>query len=171
MSDSQTGPAAAQDADFLSPSLPRRPRSVTLLGLGVLIMTGVYLARLVLALRDWSILAPLPGSSPLYLTLTGLIWMGVGALLSWGIWRPGRGRVVLPARLRRASLIYTLYFWLERLFLFDREASAAPFQICLPKNWPFLLALTGILVGSIFYILSRSKTKLYFGELYEKNKR
>src|SRR4030042_4223594 len=64
-----------------------RPASVTILAIGVLIITVINLVRLILSIRDWEFLASWPGVSPLYITLTGLIWTLTGLILLWGLWR------------------------------------------------------------------------------------
>lgn len=57
----------------LSPS-PPRPRRVTLLCLGVLIIVSLNLTRLILTIKNWDFLAGWSGVSPLYIALTGLVW-------------------------------------------------------------------------------------------------
>ena len=54
-------------------NLPR-PFGVTLLALGVLSISVLNLVRLVLVISRWQFLSSLPGVSPLYIALTGLIW-------------------------------------------------------------------------------------------------
>src|SRR4030042_6295620 len=70
-------------------SLPRIrcPGSVTILMVGVLIITALNLTRLVLAIKEWDFLVSWPGVSPLYILLTGLIWTLAGIPLLWGLWR------------------------------------------------------------------------------------
>ncbi len=75
-----------EQADVGSPPIPR-PGSVTILVLGVLMITVINLVRLVLCIRYWDFLTSWPGISPLYMASTGFIWTLAGSLLLWGLWR------------------------------------------------------------------------------------
>ena len=70
----------------------KRPWSVTLLTLGVLLITALNLTRFALSLREWTFLASQPGISPLYLAASGLIWAVAGSALVWGCGRRRDGR-------------------------------------------------------------------------------
>ena len=63
---------------------PHRPASVTLVALGVLTIASLRLIRLVLAVLDWDFIGTLPGISPVYLVLSGLLWAVV-------VFQPGGG--------------------------------------------------------------------------------
>ena len=129
------------------PASPR-PRRVTILALGVLIMACLSLTRVILTIRDWDFLSQQAGASPLYLLLTGLIGTIVGARAGYGLWW------MLPWGadfIRGLSLVYSLYAWLERLFLYDRPALAPAFQPLLPGNWMFLVGLNLLLLVWVFW--------------------
>jgi hypothetical protein len=132
-------------------SRPSRPIRVTLLAVGVLTITSLYLLRLVEALRQWQFLNDLPGVSPVYLALTGLIWASAGLLLFWGLWR-GQARAArfAPGYL----LVFALYYWLDRLFVANSAVSLA--------NWPVTLALTIIGLAYTFWALRARASRDYF---------
>lgn len=128
-----------------------RPIRVTLLAIGVLIIASLHLLRLVEAARQWRFLADLPGVSPLYLALTGLIWGAAGLPLFWGLWR-GHARAFrfTPSYL----LVFALYYWLDRVFVANRAVSLA--------NWPVHLALTVFSLAFMFWALRARASRNYF---------
>ena len=128
-----------------------RPFSVTLLAVGVLILTVMNLARLIRAAELRAFLAELLPISPLYFILTGLIWTLTGAVLLWGLWR---GRPWTPRLALLAFLAYSFYFWFDRLFL------AAGAQMV---NWPFALAFNLLLLFWLLWIFSRPWSRAFFG--------
>ena len=141
-----------------------RPRAVTLLALGVLTIASLNLLRWVLALSTWDFLSGWPGVSPLYLLLTGLIWSLVAWPVGVGLWK---GKPWAPRWARGLAGVYTIYFWLERLFLYDRPAAAALLQPYLPNNWVFLVGLNLIGLVMVYWILVRPKTIEFFGDVHE----
>ena len=143
---------------------PRRPFSVTLLALGVLSITGLNLARFILAVDRWEFLEDLPGISPLYISLTGLAWSAAGLVLFWGIWR---GLSWAIGFTRAVLLSYAAYYWLDRIFLAERVAVNAQGETFLPLNWPFAVTITAIILAVTVWILSRPDTKAFFGEKNE----
>jgi len=50
--------------------------------------------------------------------------------------------------------VYTAYYWLDRLLVADRSAIAS--------RWPFALGLTILLLGFIFWVLSRPKVRQFY---------
>jgi uncharacterized membrane protein (DUF2068 family) len=130
--------------------LHSRPASVTLLALGVLIISGINLLRFVQAIRQWDFLSEMLSISPFYLAATGLFWGSLWLVAAWGLWR---GRRWAPSLTIIASLAYTLYYWLDRLLL----ASDSP-----GINWPFTTALNAALLFLTAWILTRSKAKAFF---------
>lgn len=135
---------------------PARPRGVTILALGVLIIAGINLLKLRQALVDWDFLRELLPISPLYLALNGLVWGFLGLALTWGLWR---GQGWAPGLTRLAALLYSLYYWTDRLVL-----SASPAN----RNWPFMAVVNLSVFIMILWILSRRKTKAYFGVLHDR---
>lgn len=139
-----------------SDSLPRteqravkRPFLVTLLAVWVLLLSCVNLIRLTEAIRTWDFLASLPGVNPLYIALTGLIWALLGFPLAWSLWR---GYAQAPKATRILTLLYALYYWLDRLFVAQNVNAAS--------NWLFAAITTIVMILIIFWILGRSK--IYF---------
>jgi len=142
--------------------LTKRPSSVTLLALGVLIITVINVARLVLSIRYWGFLNSLPGVSPFYLAITGLIWSVAGLFLFWGLWR---AKIWAPRLMQAVALTYVLYYWLDLLFLKDHPVSGASgaMRVLLPVNWQFSAGVTVVCLAYMVWTLGRSKVKAYFG--------
>jgi hypothetical protein len=142
---------------------PSRPRRVTYLALGVLTIAGLSAVRFVLALRQWVFLGSLPGVSPLYIMITGLVWTLAAGLLAWGLWR---GRPWAPRLCQASALVYSAYFWAERLFIFDRIPGR---WIHVPENAPFILAVNLLLLIFTFWCTSDAKSTLFFGVTHERS--
>lgn len=140
----------------------KRPWSVTLLALGVLIITVVNLIRFVLSIRYWGFLSPRLGISPLYLALTGFGWGVVGLFLLWGLWKAINWA---PKLMQAVALTYALYYWLDHIFLMDHNGSGATgvVRVLLPSNWQFSAGVTVISLVYMVWTLNRSKVKAYFG--------
>ena len=142
---------------------PSRPHRVTYLALGVLTIAGLSAVRFVLALRQWTFLGSLPGVSPLYIVISGLVWLLAAGPLAWGLWR---GRSWAPRLVQAAALVYSAYFWVERLFLFDRIPGR---WIHVPENTPFILAVNLLLLIFTFWSTSGAKPNLFFGVTHERS--
>jgi hypothetical protein len=144
-------------------SAPRvRPASVTILGLGVLIITILNLTRLVLSVMNWDFLVHWPGVSPLYMMLTGFVWTLTGSILTWGLWT---AKSWAPRLMRAVALAYALYYWLDHVFLMDHPATGVVGiqRILLPVNWQFAAGVTVVCLVVTAWILDQSKVKAYFG--------
>jgi hypothetical protein len=134
---------------------PRRPFNVTLVILGVLIIAAVNLDRLVQSIRMWDFLARLPGVSPFYMAASGLCWTLAGLLLTVYLWR---GMRITYGLLPLAGVLFIIYTWLDsslvdgRLgFVFDNT------------TWPFKAGLSLFALVFLFWTLSSTKAKAYFG--------
>ena len=140
-----------------------RPASVTILVIGVLIITVINLIRLLLGIREWEFLASLPGVSPLYIALTGLIWTLTGSILIWGLWR---AKGWAPRLMQAVALTYALYYWLDHVFLVDHPLSGAngATRALLPINWSFAAGVSVVCLVYTAWVLSRRKVKAYFGQ-------
>jgi len=136
----------------------KRPFLVTLLALLVLSITIIYLVRLINSITLWKFLAALPGISPLYLALTGLILTLVGALLFFGLWT---GNPRAPRATRVLTVAYLSYQWLEWI---QSVRVGNEFE-----NWPFAAGMTLFVIIFIFWTLSRSDAKTFFGDMYEQS--
>jgi len=135
----------------------KRPFSITLLAILVLCIAVVYLARLRETLASWSSLVELLPISPGYLSLTGLVWGITGFILAFSLWfRVSWSPIVT----RLVLVVFTIYYWLENIFLIDHTLRS--------PNWPFRTAINIIIVAWAFWILSRPGAKIYFGEIDER---
>lgn len=138
----------------------RRPFAVTLLACLVLIITIVHLVRFVYSITWWLFLTTLPGKSPLYLALTGLIGVMIGAALFWGLWT---GKSSAPLATRIVIPVYLGFQWLEQILSVWRGNKF--------ENWLFMAAITLTVILFAYWTLSTSSAKAYFGELHEPSKK
>ena len=154
-------PTDVSQAPNLSAYAPR-PVSVTILALGVLIITTINLIRLVLSVINWDFLASWPGVSPLYMLLTGLIWTLTGSVLLFGLWK---AKNWAPRLTQAVALTYALYYWLDHVFLVDHPASGVESlqRALLPINWQFAAGATVICLGYIAWVLRKPGVRAYFG--------
>ena len=156
-----SGSPIEPSAGIASP--PRsRPGSVTILAMGVLIITIINLSRLILSITYWDFLVSWPGVSPLYMALTGLIWTLSGSLLLWGLWR---AKNWAPRLMQAVVLTYALYYWLDHIFLVDHPMNGAmgAQRALLPVNWQFAVVVTVVCLVYTVWMLRRPKVKAYFG--------
>ncbi len=139
----------------------KRPWSVTLLMLIVLIITVVNVLRLVLSIRYWEFLTSRSAISPLYLSVTGLIWSLAGFCLLWGLWK---AKSWAPRLMEAMALTYALYFWLDHIFLMEHPLSGVTgaAKALLPSNWQFSAGITVICLAFIAWTVNRAKVKAYF---------
>lgn len=135
----------------------RRPLSVTILVWLVLIVTMINLVRMVNALVRYQTLAELLPMNPIYIVLSGLVWVVIGLPLVVGLWR---GNSWAPRLALLAGLAYSLYFWTDRLLI--------PSYPGRNSNWPFVLVLNLSILALGYLALTRAKVREYFGEIYEK---
>lgn len=144
-----------------SPLAPR-PGRVTILAMGVLIITIINLLRLVLSITNWDFLKSWPGVSPLYMVSTGFIWTLAGSLLFFGLWTAKKWA---PKLMQAVALTYALYYWLDHVFLMDHLVSGAEGvqRAMLPVNWQFAAGATVICLVFVAWTLNRPKVQQYFG--------
>jgi hypothetical protein len=121
-------------------------------------VAGLNLLRAYQALRGWNFLANSLFISPLYLLLSGLVWGGVGCVLFWALWRGLRWG---PAYARLAITAYFVYYWVEWLWAAEQGWRGS--------NWPFMAALTAVLLVSINWLFSRKRTREFFGVMHEQS--
>ena len=134
----------------------RRPFSVTLLACLVLIITIVHLVRFVYVITWWRFLTALHGNPPLWILSSGLIGFLIGATLFWGLWNgysraPFAARIVIP--------LYLGVQWLEKIIALQQGNQF--------DNWPFMAAISLVVILFTYWTLSTSPAKTYFGELHE----
>jgi hypothetical protein len=142
----------------------KRPWSVTLLALGVLIIAVINLIRFVLSIRYWVFLSSRSGISPIYLALTGFIWSAAGLILLWGLLKPKTWALNL---MYAVALTYALYYWLDHIFLMEHSLIDATgvIRVLLPSNWQFSAGVTVVILAYMAWTLGRSKVKAYFNQL------
>jgi len=140
-----------EDFKFSNPEtiLPRRPFSVTILTLVVLIFTSLNTFRLYTAIRTWEFLTTLQLNVPrFYFVVAGSIWGVVGFILIIGFltkksWTLKVGRAVF--------VLYALYYWFDRLLIAERAS--------IVNRWQFTLGLTFLLLLMAFWTLGRQCTR------------
>jgi hypothetical protein len=142
----------------------KRPWSVTLLALGVLIITVINLIRFVLSIRYWSFLSSRSGISPIYLALSGFIWSAAGLILLWGLLKP---KIWAPNLMYAVALTYALYYWLDHIFLMEHSVIDATgvIRVLLPSNWQFSAGVTVVILAYMAWTLRRSKVKAFFSQV------
>jgi hypothetical protein len=134
-------------------SNPKRPPTVTLLALGVLIITLLNWVRFGYTLFDWSFNASILPISPLYVAGSGLIWgiSGLGVFLAlWRGWRAARWLTMA------VTTAYLLYAWADRLWVVNKAALT-----------PFALIVSSLLFILSLWVVNRRKARTFFGEIYE----
>ena len=98
------------------------------------------------ALRVWTAIAwrsrltefaSVPG--PVYIGISGAVWVLAGLLILWTFWTPVPWRRWLIAA---GALLYTLWYWLDRLLFQPARA-----------DWPFNAILNLLLVLHVLYTL------------------
>ncbi len=130
----------------------KRPRGVTFLAVGVLMIAALFISRLVQAILYWDELNGLVlRVHPLYLIVTGLVFGAAGLPMIWGLWL-GRAWVVRRFQIFLGALVF--YYWLDRIFLTASKAAQG--------NWPFAAAITVAMTAWVIWLFSRPGTKLFF---------
>jgi glucan phosphoethanolaminetransferase (alkaline phosphatase superfamily) len=132
-----------------------RPHGVTLLAVGVLIIAVYHLIRLIQAIVQWQTLGEIRDYLPLYMIVSGAFWGIAGLLIGWGLWS---GRSWAPRVTRWVALLFAIFYWVDRLFVQTAAGQSA--------NTVFVVVMTVVLLGWIYWILSRLRTRLFFGELH-----
>jgi hypothetical protein len=141
---------AQETTQYPISNLHPRPFSVTLLLLGVLMVSGIYLLRFAQAIRQWEFLSELLRIPPFYLAATGLFWGSIGLMLAWGLWR---GRRWAPVLTLAAALAHSMYYWLDRLLLSGEGPGT---------NWPFAAAANVVLLFLSAWIFTRKRARAFF---------
>jgi hypothetical protein len=88
------------------------------------------------------------GAHPLYIAISGGLWIIIGLLLAWGLWL---GKAWGWAAAIGGTVGYTAWYW------FDRLVMQKP-----PANWPFVLGSNIIFLLTILTILFSRKTRRFF---------
>jgi len=127
----------------------KRPFSVTILLWLVLSLTAWSGLRLVSAIQWWrtfSEFATPPG--PLYIAITGGVWLIVGLGLLWGMWG---AKTWIRKTLLATVAGFSIWYWCDRLFLQMAH-----------KNWPFALGATVLILIIVMICVVHPHTKAFF---------
>jgi uncharacterized membrane protein HdeD (DUF308 family) len=107
--------------------------------------------RLGAAISFWNTLRQYdtrPG--PLYIAISGAVWCLAGFPLFWGLWR-GKAWARLTAIL--AAILYTSWYWFDRLAL----------QPVPHANWPFALFVNILFLIFTLIVLFNRQSTFFFG--------
>jgi hypothetical protein len=122
----------------------------------VLSLSAWGAVRLLAALRWWNVLNEFEARlSPLYLSITGAVWIVIGAVLLWGLFSAKLWTVrAFPAFV----FLWIVQYWVERIFFESPRPNAA-----------FVLIATVLLFMVALMSAFNRKTKEFFikSEEYE----
>jgi len=88
------------------------------------------------------------GSHPLYIAISGAVWLIIGLLVAVGLWL---GKAWAWAATLGGTAGYTAWYWFDRLVLQKPRA-----------NWPFVLIVNIVFLLIIFTILFSRQTRSFF---------
>ncbi len=130
-----------------TPHPPKRPSSVTILVVVVLIFTSQNILRLEAALRTQQFLVSLPLQVPVaYLVGTGGAWAVIGLFTAAGLFAMRRWAfVILPYVVGS----YTAFYWFDRLVISNR--------FIITTRWPFSLGMTVLLLAFTYWTWRKSR--------------
>jgi len=128
-----------------------RPFCVTLLGILVLIVAVLNLARGVQAFLSRDLLTGLLPISHVYLIASGLFWGFAGFMTALWLWF---GWKLAPQLTLLFLGAYSLFYWVERLGL--------PGYAGRNMNWPFSVILNLLILAWSVWVLSRPRAKMFF---------
>jgi hypothetical protein len=116
--------------------MPKQPFRVTILLSLVLLLTIWNALRAWTAFSWRNVLTEFSGG-PLYIGVSGLIWLGIGIWLLLSLWRQAPFARIL---LITSAASYSVWVWIERLF----------FQV--PReNWPFALVTNLVVLSFVLF--------------------
>lgn len=127
----------------------KRPFSVTILLWLVLSLTVWSGLRLASAILWWGTLlefASPPG--PLYIALSGAVWLGAGIGLFWGMWQ---AKPWIQIALLGVAAGLSVWYWCDRLLLQTPR-----------ENWPFALLATVLVLIVLSVCVYLPGTKTFF---------
>ena len=133
-----------------------RPTIVTVIAILVLIIGVLNLIQLIQTIRLWGLLNEIISISPVVLIISGLVWGASGILIFVGMMS---GKTITVRLLRLFAVLYVLYVWFDRIFL-----RTAPGK---DGNNVFVLIISVIFIVIVFWALTKSNVKEYFGVAHE----
>lgn len=130
------------------------PRILILLLVAVVIFALSHLFQFIQVLTQSKTLSLLGLEiTPIYLALDGLIWGAIGFFMAWSIWAK---RVWSPVLGSLFTILYSLYFWIDQLFISQQDFLA--------RRLPVNLVFTIFGLSAILTILNLRSTRAYFGK-------
>ena len=127
----------------------KRPFSVTILLWLVLSLTAWSGMRLASAILWWRTLIEFASSpGPLYIAISGGIWLMAGIGLLWGMWQ---AKAWIRYALLGAGAGFGVWYWCDRLLLQSAR-----------ENWPFALGATVLLLILVMICVVHPRTKAFF---------
>lgn len=131
---------------------PRRPFPLKLIFWVFALWTLLGWLRFAQVLGETDLILALLGPGLYgYLLLAGLTWGLLGLPVLWGLLRRARWT---PLLIKVAAVVYPALYWVERLLLW-RDPYAH-------RNWPFMLLLTGVWFGLVFWGLRSAHKRAFF---------
>ena len=131
---------------------PKRPLPLKLILWALVLWTLLGWLRFGQALTERTLILSLlrPGLY-VYLVLAGLTWGLLGLPVIWGLIRK---EIWTPVALKIVAVLYPALYWLERL-LFWQDPTAH-------RNWPFMLLLTLVWFGLVYWGLQSAHSRKFF---------
>ncbi len=126
-----------------------RPIRITFLAIFALAFAAFYGLRVFDTVYYWKTLVEF-GAKPVYILLSGLVWLALGLLLVWGLW-DGKRWAWLTAL--AGAVFYVAWYWLDRLLLQHPHS-----------NGTFALISSSVLLLLVLIILFTPRARNYFLE-------
>jgi len=104
---------------------PEHPWPVTIVLLFVLSITAWHGLRAWTTFANWELLSRFR-ANPIYTFATGIIWLVIGGVLFVILWKGNR---IAPAFGLTASILYALWYWVDRLAIQTSPTTNIPFSI------------------------------------------
>jgi hypothetical protein len=143
-----------QERDPTLPVRPRRPFPLTLVFWTLILWTVLGWLRFSRAILDRELIMNTLGLGLFwYLTGAGLVWGLAGLPALWGLtfrstWTP----IVIAVD----AVLFPAIYWVERLLLWQDQSGLG--------NWPFMLVLTLIWLGVVFWGLRGKQGQRFFSK-------
>ncbi|MEK6221573.1 MAG: hypothetical protein N2D54_04945 [Chloroflexota bacterium] len=138
----------------------KRPWSVTWLALSVLSWVGIGLTKISTTLTQWDFLNNLPLTvSPTTFLITGGVEAVIGIMVFAGLWN---GKPWSKNATKYFAWILLIKYWIGQFVFVSNPLSK--------ENWLYSLFLSGMIIFTIYLILSRLKARKFFGEIYERER-
>lgn len=128
-----------------------RPASVTILVVGVLMLSVFQLVRLSQAFQYWDFVASYSAHLGYYFIVSSLLWLLAWLAVFLGLWR---WMPWAPALTRWVSFLYVVNEWIDRLFIENQASRDA--------NDGFILIVHVLFLLLVFWIVGRNKPRFYW---------